>query len=308
MRTRGGKTNDGMAQKWVSKDGIPMDAATHDGKTNGGMPKPSERMMHMSCDDFLFPFQDLTENEANYASLFDSPVFAFLKQMHDRYGMTFSGYCFFEHADGSFQLTQTPAKFADDFRASSSWLKFAFHSRNSRKNYAQASYAEAKADYELVTAELLRITGCRDCLDLVPRMHNYAGSLDAVRAWKDANPGIIGLLTAEDSRRNYCHDEEQTAFLRANDRMYDAELGLTFFSTDLRLEGAGGEAPKAELEARLKDPAYAGRMNDLIIFLHDPNIATKPYQDRIIECCEFAVENGYRFGFPMDAVERGVGC
>ena len=115
---------------------------------------------------------------------------------------------------------------------------------------------------------------------------------------------IVGLLTAEDTRTNYYHDAEQTRHLLAHDRMYDADVNLLFFSTDLRLEGSGGAAPKAALEARRTDPAYSGRMNDLIIFLHDPNLASATYQNRIIECCEFAIENGYRFDFPMNVAMR----
>ncbi|WP_320165392.1 BppU family phage baseplate upper protein [uncultured Trichococcus sp.] len=260
---------------------------------------PTSKFMHISCDDFISPFQDITTNSATYTSLFDSPTFAFLKAQHKKYGMVFSGYCFYETTDKSFNLSQCTDKFADEFRENSSWLRFGFHSKNSDTNYATSLPALITTDFNLVTGQLLRITGSYKSIDRVLRLQNYAGNLESITAIKKLKGGIVGLLTAEDSRVNYYHNAEQTTRLLNYDRMYDSTNNLMFFSTDLRLDVVAGYD---DLMSRQSDVNYTNQMNDILLLVHDPNINFAGFQTRIINCCNFAIENGYRFDFPMNVV------
>lgn len=265
-------------------------------------PYPTEKFMHISCDDFLTPFKDLTTNANTYTSIFDNAVFGFLKSQHDKYGMVFSAYCFYESTDATFNLSQVPNKFSKEFRDNSHWLKFGFHSRNGNKNYATATAADAKTDYDLIITELIRITGSYKCIDRLPRLQNYAGSLDAVTAMKNTKPAIVGLLTAEDTRTNYYHNADQTNYLLAHDRLYDNNTKLLFFSTDIRLDT--DSTPKTTLETRETDSNFSDRMNDLVIFIHDDGLIKSSYWQRVTDCLEYAIENGYRFDFPMNVTMR----
>jgi hypothetical protein len=42
-------------------------------------------MIHLSIDDFLFTFKDLTDNQEKYKSLFDQPIFRFFRKLHEAY-------------------------------------------------------------------------------------------------------------------------------------------------------------------------------------------------------------------------------
>ena len=52
-------------------------------------------MFHYSIDDFIDAFLDLSGN--NYHSIWQQKTFARLKELHDTYGMSFSGYAFLQN-------------------------------------------------------------------------------------------------------------------------------------------------------------------------------------------------------------------
>jgi hypothetical protein len=254
------------------------------------------KFMHMSADDIITIFEDLTTNAATYTSIFNNGILAFLKSMHDTYGMVFSGYCFYQNA--TFNLSQCTNKFANEFSQNSNWLKFGFHSLDT-KNYSNETAANAKLDYETTMTELFRVLGSWECIDKVPRLHNYAGNLVSVNEFKNTSKfGIIGLLSAEDVRTSYYQTAAQRDFLQTHDRLFDSSTGLTFFSTDIRLEDVTNVS--TELANRKASITYADRMNDLVIFTHEYLLNDQTIRTKIEQCCQFAVANGYRFDYPMN--------
>ena len=267
--------------------------------------KLTTKFMHVSADDVINLFQDLTEKANTYTSIFNNPTLAFLKQMHDTYGMVFSGYVFYRNSDGTFNLSQTTNKFVNEFSANADWLKFGFHSNNSEVNYGNATAATAKADYEQVMVQLYRILGSWECIDKVPRLHNYAGNIDAMKAMRDTKYfGILGLLNAEDTRTSYYHNPEQVKYLQEHDRLFDPSNSITFFSTDMRLENVSNVS--ALLNQRKSDIEYVNRMHDLVIFTHEPQLSSTGIQAKIEDCCKFAISNGYKFEFPMNVILNGA--
>ncbi len=88
--------------------------------------------IHFSVDDVINSFENLTRNEKKYESAFDEPFFAYIKFLHEKYNAKVSLYCFYENSD--FSLADCTEKFSDDFKSSSSWLKFGFHAENPNKN------------------------------------------------------------------------------------------------------------------------------------------------------------------------------
>ncbi|WP_296025151.1 hypothetical protein [uncultured Treponema sp.] len=87
--------------------------------------------IHFSVDDVINCFENLTRNEKKYTSAFDEPFFAYIKSLHEKYDAKVSLYCFYEKE--GFSLAECTERFADDFKASSSWLKFGFHSERPEK-------------------------------------------------------------------------------------------------------------------------------------------------------------------------------
>ncbi len=57
---------------------------------------PGARTVHFSVDDTIWLFENLSR--FGYGSIFEQPTLAFFKDLHDRFGLRVSFYCF-----GSFQ-------------------------------------------------------------------------------------------------------------------------------------------------------------------------------------------------------------
>ncbi|MFK3936207.1 hypothetical protein ACI2JA_01675 [Alkalihalobacillus sp. NPDC078783] len=252
--------------------------------------------MHISTDDMITVLEDLARYASSYTSMFDQPIMSFLRDMHLQYGLVHSGYVFYESVDQSFDLTQVPETFASEFQVNAHWLRWGFHANNVRSRYESATYDQAKNDYARVLRELTPITGGTTAIDRVVRTHFYEGSKEAVSAFKNHSTlGVSGLLTSEDDRLSYDLSAEKCDELKRYGRMRDVERGLTFLRTDLRLEHVQG------VEGQLREFAVAER--DLIIFTHEKYLSTEEMKEKIRLCCEFAVGNGYRFGFPMNEID-----
>ncbi|WP_430483178.1 BppU family phage baseplate upper protein [Rossellomorea marisflavi] len=261
--------------------------------------KNSKKFMHISADDVIGLFEDLTLNKDLYSSIFENPVLGFLKALHDDYGMVFSGYCFYQNSinNPSFNLSQCTGAFSEEFEANSEWLKFGFHARMNA-TYENSTASKAKEDYDLVMSELFRILGGGDSLDRVPRVHGYSGNLMSVEAWRDTNVfSVIGLLSAEDTRTSYYHSTYQRDFLQTHDRLIDHPNRMTFLSTDIRLEST--ENVTIELNSRKSNVAYGNKMDGLIVFTHEYLLSDPTVKSKIVACCDFARSNGYSFDFPM---------
>ena len=53
--------------------------------------------MHLSVDDVILVFRELTERRPH--SIFDCPFFHFFLDLHNRYGLVLSCYCFYQYGD-----------------------------------------------------------------------------------------------------------------------------------------------------------------------------------------------------------------
>ena len=191
---------------------------------------------HFSIDDFYLAFEDLTNNTP--ASIFDNTMFAWLKTFHETTGCTISCYCFYQNAasNPTFTLDMVPTTWRNEFKANSSWLKFGFHALYQGINYASATAEKATEDYSKAIAALINITGSADCIDRMPRLHNFAGSLEACKAMRDAQCGCCGFLAAINAsdggvRQSYYLAEEPNVYINKHDYYYDATTQLHFVRT-----------------------------------------------------------------------------
>ena len=198
-------------------------------------------VMHFSVDDFINTL--LALREENYSSIFDQPTFAMLRRVHEECGAVFSCYCFYESDKG--KLGEVPDRFVREFQENADWLRFGFHSYNTNSNYGSTKFQDgdwiddattAAGHYAMVITQLVRITGGGKCIDRFPRIHYYAGTVVDCKAWKEAEYGILGLITAEDDRVCYYHDEAQWTELIEKGFYREKELGLDFYRTNIRLE------------------------------------------------------------------------
>lgn len=257
---------------------------------NKKTPNPNT-YMHLSIDDTITVFKDLTDNSDKYNSIFDNDMLNFFKSMHDKYGAVFSLYCFYE--DDDFNLSQCTDKFAKEFSENSYFLKFGFHSLSGDGNLAE-NWNTAESDYQKVITQLIRITGSKECIDTVIRLHSFAGSLDAINAINVTENGIEGLLTADDDRISYYLNDTENSYINHHDYLKDNESELFFVSTDLRLEKTWN--PYGALVSIYKN----SNQNKVIeVFTHEWQIGVK-MKAKIYATCFFAKKYGYVWDYPMN--------
>lgn len=207
---------------------------------------PYIKYIHISFDDVITSLKEITETE--YESVFDHKLFKNLKYLHDTYGAVFTLNCF--NTGSSFDISDMTDRYADEFKANTSWLKFAFHAEKSSTHYgvynnsaATDTVEEAVASYNKFTAAVINFTGTVDAIDTVTRLGNFAGELEYIQAFKQCDYGITGLTTADSSGRNsYYFDNELyaelnlTNYMNSYDSWYDEKEDIIFVKSNSRVE------------------------------------------------------------------------
>ena len=253
-------------------------------------------VMHFSIDDFIDALTGL--KEAKYQSIFEQPIFAVLRRVHKECGAVFSCYCFYENENGS--LEEVPSAYAEEFQENAHWLRFGFHGLNPDSNYGSTKFKAgnwiddgniALLHYTKVMEQLVRITGGGECIDRFPRVHYYAGTIIDCKAWKGAEYGICGLITAEDERVCYYHDEVQWKELINHGSYFDEQLNIGFWRTCIRLENM---QDAAMLEAALDS---INSKQDYLIFTHEKFLEEKRIEAYFVKCGEYAEQNNLQLGY-----------
>lgn len=186
--------------------------------------------IHFSVDDAINCFENLTRNEKKYTSAFDEPFFAYIKSLHEKYNAKVSLYCFYEKQ--GFSLAECTEKFADDFKSSSSWLKFGFHSERPEKGNIFDG-----GGYRMFVNQIERITGTSDCITQTARLDYFSGDKKFIESISDksARCGIRQLLCADSSSRDsYYLDSVQKNELNKNELLFADNL--LFIKTDFRFD------------------------------------------------------------------------
>ena len=199
----------------------------------------TKKYYHMSFDDVILCLQDITTNASTYESIFENNFFGWCKEMHTKYGTTFSMYVFYadDASNPTWTLEDCTSAFADEFTENASWLKFGYHA------YAQGSTAtsreaSAATDYSNAITQIVRITGSVNCVDRAPRLQSYTGTLTALTAMRDCDLGCVGFLasadySASEPRDSYYFTQAQNDYIGKHIYMFDAENHLHFVKTSL---------------------------------------------------------------------------
>lgn len=257
---------------------------------------------HMSFDDVYLVFKDLSENASVYSSIFENEFLAWLKKMHETYGAKFSLYCFYTDTSDGWTLDDATGKFAAEFKSNADWLRFGFHAHQQGINYADGSARHDKAaeDYTLTINALINIAGSLRCIDRMPRLHNYAGTVEACKALRDAPCGCVGFLTAMDysvdeGRDSYYFDADTNKYMNLHDYYYDAANQLHFVKTSLS-SGYGLDYSKL-----INNVEYSNINRHIELFTHENQLTDgmKTYYESVIAALS---SNGYKSVFWMDEI------
>ncbi len=229
-----------------------------------------------------------------HSSIFDNPTFSYFRELHNKYGIVVSCYCYYYDDNTDFKLSDCTTKFQKEFQENSDWLKFGFHSKNGKSNYENTTSDVAKTDYNNVIKALYNITGDYGCIDRIVRLQNFAGNIDSVKAMRDSEHGIIGLLGPDDVRKSYYLSERESKTLYENDTLNDTANNIRFFNTDLRMESV----PNIEKKLySIRNKEYENKSKILVIFTHEWQLGKKSIKYNLEKCCKFAIDQGYHFSF-----------
>lgn len=189
---------------------------------------------HFSVDDCIGIFYDLTNNESVYSSAFDNPLLAYLKDLHNKYGMVVSLYVFYylDNTGEGFCLSDTTGKFSSEFESNSDWLRFGFHAKDSSAYECLTSDIEDEY-YVKTIKELGRIVGKRSIDDFL-RLDRYVADTKTVEGLR--RNGVNGLLIAPDPHRiSYALSENDKILCYSNDWFVD-DVGMKYTPTDIQIE------------------------------------------------------------------------
>ena len=107
--------------------------------------KNGYKKYRISLDDIIWLFQDLTERQNEYKSMFEHPYLDWLKSIHDEFGTKFHLNVYYEtDRNGGFNLTQMTDKYKDEWIANSDWMRLSFHANSDlpARPYANVSYEQ----------------------------------------------------------------------------------------------------------------------------------------------------------------------
>lgn len=214
-------------------------------------PEKSGKIVHVSIDD-VEAWGALVENEERYDSLFDEPLFALLRELHEEYGAKFTLYTYPTLKEGRLKITSVPLKFRDEFRDCSSWLRIGYHWPAPQFS-EDITVSEFKRGYDMVRNAIGDFADST-MLATALRVHYYY-SPDSLLNQLD---GVHTLLCADsDGRVSYDLDTDEAATvwtrgrLRKNDRLY--------LRTDLRTEN------RVDIRSALEKRCEA---DTLVLFTH----------------------------------------
>lgn len=248
-------------------------------KDDGSFP-----ILHFSIDDVIEIFEDLTKHADTYDSIFDNGTLCYLKDLHDKYGMKVTLYCFYDFS--GFNLSECTDKFADEFLENGDWLKFGFHAHNA-ESYMDTDVDRMRTDYMLVAKELHRITGFEEeDLSKSLRLDRFAGTKEQLTMLKQEF-GVKTFLTADDeNRQSYCMDNYEQNLLYEQDYFMDGEIFFT--PTDIRMETLENIDDLEYILSSHKDEKY------LVIFTHEHKLNSK-IKRMIYQVGEYGITNQYTF-------------
>lgn len=249
----------------------------------------SDKIFNFTIDDTIDCFADISDGA--YDSIFENYFFEYLRNVHNKYGITVTCYVFYE--SGDFNLSMCTDKYREEFERNADWLRFGFHSLNGETSYENKYIID---DYEKTISELSRIVG-NNAIDNVIRLQSFKGGKRQVQALQRSNiESVKALLTSDDNRISYCLDDEENSYIYSHDRYQNEDM--CYISTDLRLEYINDICNKIN---EFRTSSWCNQLDYLVVFTHEKRLDASN-KDKLEKICEYAMDNGYDFVFLEDVL------
>ena len=241
-----GKTNTMFGGVLMSADNKARDISF------GMRPTP---YAHFSVDDVGLLMKVIATDTP--ASIFENGTFAFLKNMHEKYGACFTLNLFYSiTVDGNeWTLASFPNTYKDELTANSSWLKFAFHGGDGTITYnSEDNNPSAITAYNNTMNAIASFAG-EASIDYMPRVTYYSGNKTLFNALRDTG-NFWGCLTADDTRvDNSSLNEAERECVNVSSDYIDFANMLYYVRTIGRIDNyavSGDNTDTSLIEAKVK--------------------------------------------------------
>lgn len=278
--------------------------------------KNGYKKYRISLDDVIWLFQDLTERQNEYKSMFEHPYLDWLKSIHDEFGTKFHLNVYYEtDRNGGFNLTQMTDKYKKEWIANSDWMRLSFHANADlpARPYANVSYEQMYFECERVDREIRRFAGNESHANTVTTVHWGEVSLEGTKALRDlgykAFLGDYNWSVRLGADIRMCCNIEQCVAIQQFGFLYDKELDVYYFSyngeTDVQ------NAPDttkigAMFDEKYNNPRANFHFKDICMheqYFHWKKPEEHKYYEKLHAACTWFKENGYEPVFMDDLFE-----
>lgn len=188
----------------------------------------ANKVAHVSIDD-VEAFKDLITNANTYNSLFEQPFFAFLKKLHDEYNAAFTLYTYETFGSNGPNIASVPAKFKNEFKEASSWLRIGFHWPVPEFN-TDISVENFRSAYRAANSSISRFADTAMVAETL-RIHYYYGPDSLI----DTLQGVRVLLCADTpGRQSYNLNHHEMQYVGSGKQL--VKDSIRYIRTDLRSE------------------------------------------------------------------------
>lgn len=254
---------------------------------------------HLSLDDQFLCLKDITTND--YSSLFESPYFKPLKELHDKYGCVFTLMLFKTDSitKPTWDISQTTTKYKDEFIKNSHWLKFGFHGVDFT-TYPSTQKDDVLLNYiKDVYDDIVSFSG-ECCIDTVPRLSFFSAKKEQVIKMKNNNL-ITGLLTADDKRSsNVGLDTNELWIMNNYDTYTDFKNNICYFRSEQRIDDTDIATRDGVISAL--NEKYNDKNNSDIFIIFGHKITTNEMQERFKLVCEWIKEKNLKYDYGMNNI------
>lgn len=210
-----------------------------------------EKQYRIHVDECIYCLWDLQNN--NYDSVFDEPLFAEYKRIHDLYGTVFVLSLHFTQLNDiawgapfppemiEWDLSQMPDKWKREFEENSDWLKFSYHTYAYEYKYTTSDkIAERDWEQDIIDMEkeVVRFAGADSWNSMYVKTHGVCGDENLIEIFKRHGAKYFEgdaehVEKMDSSMQSYYLTDEQQNWMFKNGGYYDDSNGALF------LPGAG---------------------------------------------------------------------
>lgn len=189
--------------------------------------KAIEKSAYFSIDDTGVVFLTLLKERPE--SIFEVPILRRYYDLHQRYGVKFSCYCF-AYYDRRSWVDSPPRGYVGQFEENADWLRFGFHSYSLNDRYDLCVPEVIAYDYSVMTDALRQTVGT--AITHTIRLHEWRANEEGLHFLY--LQGLYGLLCSETGKTSYDLNEKELRRMVKNRGIL--KNNVKYLPTDIRIE------------------------------------------------------------------------